>query len=1180
MAPSARLFAALDQRSRESARRRRSRDLKVESLEPRLALATGLLSTLVSVVDAASGRNLGRPGATADIAEGEQLTASVRLARKPDSGITVSFKSLAPLEVAAPPTTLRFTKANWNQPQTVTFGSFQDGSRDGDHRVPVKMTTTVAKTPQRTDTRRIWIDSLDSGVVAAATPVTATQRGSLSGGGASGSVVGTYDAVTNRGTATLTVTMPTLNKVRDRVITVGYSLGVDNRVQIESLAGITASRFRWDATYRDVGNDRGLFGTVTVLQPTLGKSATAMMTAAAVPEAVQNLAATATGVGSLLLSWNAPPGGATSYTVTMTTTAGYGSSTQTQVTTNPSVTYTGLSAANSYSFSVTASNAAGTGIAAQTSFGQAPISFPYPVVAATGQDGSIWVVNYNYSVDDTGEPVVEASSLQQIVNKGGIWTAQPGIEFPYLIKFVTPGLDGSIWVANWFDNSVQQIVNTNGVLTAQPAIVVSSGRNTVAALTTGLDGSIWVSVRGAVQQIVNQSGVWTAQPPISAPPKQGDDFYPDTLTPGLDGSIWAGNMAEDAVASYVLGQVQQIVNQGGVWAVQPGIEVGQPVFQYNSPPYDLTTGLDGSIWAAHGGNSSKSYVQQIVNKSGVWTAQPMMNMLGSNGPSALTTGLDGSIWVLNSGSGGPSPGGSVQQIMNNNGVWTAQPVIRVGNASAITTGLDGSIWVANVRALLNDESTWEIPGNVQQIVLPPQSGPINLAAVFGPAAGQMTLGWQPPPANGGSPVISYTATVRQGEYSHTITTSSTSVVFDGLTLGSGPTYFTVTAANFAGVSATVGHFIDAAGNTIPQQSLGIGLATDGTPFAGGGFDGHGNAYSWEAMGSAASGGMRVGSALAWNGVTFELAGPNQPNFTWAAGQTIDVAQGDFNTLNLAGAAVNGSQQNQQITLSFTDGSSVVWTQSFSDWCSPQNYGHEAIVSTQSYRDTASGGTNQTTNRIYGYSYTIPAGKTLASITLPQNANVRLLDIQMSTATSVNLSGSYTSWGIANGNTQVANKQGFDGGGYYYYSGNLQSSITWSGATFQFGPVPNSKNGQNNFVQAKGQSINLPQGDYGWLYLAGAAANGSRQNQQITLTFTDGSTDTWTQSFSDWCGSQNYAGETIIQQQPNRVNQVGNVHSQTNYVYGYAYQIPAGKTLASVKLPNNTNNLGILGMSML
>ena len=47
-----------------------------------------------------------------------------------------------------------------------------------------------------------------------------------------------------------------------------------------------------------------------------------------------------------------------------------------------------------------------------------------------------------------------------------------------------------------------------------------------------------------------------------------------------------------------------------------------------------------------------------------------------------------------------------------------------------------------------------------------------------------------------------------------------------------------------------------------------------------------------------------------------------------------------------------------------------------------------------------------------------------------------------------------------------------------------------------------------------------------------------------------------------------------------MNQVGKVHSQTNYVYGYGYQIPEGKTLVSVTLPNNTNNLGILGIAMM
>ena len=461
--------------------------------------------------------------------------------------------------------------------------------------------------------------------------------------------------------------------------------------------------------------------------------------------------------------------------------------------------------------------------------------------------------------------------------------------------------------------------------------------------------------------------------------------------------------------------------------------------------------------------------------------------------------------------------------------------------------------------------------------------------MFGPGPGQITLAWEAPDVNGGVEVVGYSVTAAQGENVRSMFATGTSVTFDGLSWGDSPTYFTVTATNFLGESNAATLFINKYGIPIPEKNTVVGMSTDGEEVLSNGYvndlhsrrwglDGFGNTYSYQAMGNAASGGMRVGSTLAWNGVTFDLADPNQPNFTWAAGQTIAVSQGNYTTLNLAGAGVNGSQQNQQITLTFTDGSSVVWTQSFSDWGSPQNYGHEAIVSTQSYRNTASGGTNQFTNHIYGYSYTIPTGKTLASISLPNNPNLRLLDVQMSNSTPVNLSGAYTSWGIANGEHQVANHQGFDGGGYYYYSGNLQSTITWSGATFQFGPVPNSSDGQNNFVQAKGQTISLPQGDYGWLYLAAAAANGSRPNQQITLTFTDGSTDTWTQSFSDWCGPQNYAGESIIQMQPNWVNQVGNVHPQTNYVYGYAYQIPAGKTLASITLPNN-QNVGILGMTI-
>jgi len=847
------------------------------------------------------------------------------------------------------------------------------------------------------------------------------------------------------------------------------------------------------------------------------------------PTAVRDFAATATGVGTLTASWNAPAtGNATSYTVTMTTLTGSGSSTQTQVTTDPSVTYTGLSPANSYAFSVTASNAVGTSVAAQASFGQAPIAFPQPQALTTGLDGSIWVGSNNGIAPD-GEPGL----VTQIVKQNGVWTAQPAIPALPNIYDLAATPDGSIWMSNYGYNGIFQLVNTNGVWDYKPGFFVVSPTY----FTVGLDGSLWVSsfIAQSVLQFVNIGETsWELKEDLLV------GKFPVGLTTGLDGSIW---VAHDK-------QIDPISKVNGVWTSLPG-------FKFPLTTFGVTTGADGSIWV-----TNDNMVTQMVNKNGAWQFGPDITVGPS--PRAVVTGLDGSIWVMDSSNN------TVQQIVNKNGAWRALPGFAVGaSAQTLTLGLDGSLWVANMAS-----------NNVQQIVVPPPTGPSNLAAVFGPAAGQMTLGWQPPSANGGSPAFSYTATVSQGDFFQTIKTTSTSVVFDGLTLGAGPTYFTVSSANFAGVGALVGHQIDAAGNTIPQQPYTApGISTDGTSFATNGLDDNGYAYSWQAMGNAATGGMRVGSLLAWNGVTFNLAVPNQPNSFWAAAQTINVAQGGYNTLNLAGAGVNGSQQNQPIRLNFTDGSSVVWTQSFSDWGSPQNYGHEAIVSTQSYRNTSTGGTNQFTNHIYGYSYSIPVGKTLASITLPYNTNVRLLDVQMSNSTPVNLSGAYTSWGIANGNTQVANRQGFDGGGYYYYSGNLQSTVSWSGATFNFGPVPNSNNGQNNFVQAKGQTISLPQGDYGWLYLAGAAANGSQQNQQITLTFTDGTTDGWTQSFSDWTGPQNYAKEAIIQKQPNRVNQVGNVHSETNYVYGYAYQIPAGKTIASIKLPNNAN-VGILGMTML
>ena len=71
------------------------------------------------------------------------------------------------------------------------------------------------------------------------------------------------------------------------------------------------------------------------------------------------------------------------------------------------------------------------------------------------------------------------------MNDNDVWTAQTAIGVDSSPSGLTTGLDGSIWVANWGQNTVQQIVNDNGVWTVQAAIHVGEYPS---ALTTGLDG--------------------------------------------------------------------------------------------------------------------------------------------------------------------------------------------------------------------------------------------------------------------------------------------------------------------------------------------------------------------------------------------------------------------------------------------------------------------------------------------------------------------------------------------------------------------------------------------------------------------------------------------------------------------------------------------------------------------
>jgi hypothetical protein len=103
--------------------------------------------------------------------------------------------------------------------------------------------------------------------------------------------------------------------------------------------------------------------------------------------------------------------------------------------------------------------------------------------------------------------------------------------------------------------------------------------------------------------------------------------------------------------------------------------------------------------------------------------------------------------------------------------------------------------------------------------------------------------------------------------------------------------------------------------------------------------------------------------------------------------------GTFSAIQILGAAVQGNHVKQLFTVTYTDGTSDSFTQSMSDWTSPQNYAGESKAMTMAYR--VRGATGQTLNGttcVYGYSFALNPAKTVASIKPPNNRDIVLLSI--------------------------------------------------------------------------------------------------------------------------------------------------------------------------------------------
>jgi hypothetical protein len=147
-------------------------------------------------------------------------------------------------------------------------------------------------------------------------------------------------------------------------------------------------------------------------------------------------------------------------------------------------------------------------------------------------------------------------------------------------------------------------------------------------------------------------------------------------------------------------------------------------------------------------------------------------------------------------------------------------------------------------------------------------------------------------------------------------------------------------------------------------------------------------------------------------------------------------------------------------------------------------------------------------------------------------------------------------------TTFPNTSGFDGVGNAYSATMLGSSITWNGLSFSLLPA-NANNGASN------ETITLPAGQFSTLTLLGSGMGGGQTNQTIKVNYTDGTSSTFTQSFSDWgIQSANYPGESTVLTMSYRDTNTGGRDTRSIFVYGYSFALNSAKTVSSLVLPAN------------
>ena len=388
-----------------------------------------------------------------------------------------------------------------------------------------------------------------------------------------------------------------------------------------------------------------------------------------------------------------------------------------------------------------------------------------------------------------------------------------------------------------------------------------------------------------------------------------------------------------------------------------------------------------------------------------------------------------------------------------------------------------------------------------------------------------------------------------------------------------------------------GHVDASATVAVPFSSLtaadnNTGISDNSNPAAGN-YDGGGDSFSAQALAAATPVALSPGATVSTGGTTFTwpAAAPGTPDNVVAAGQTVAI-DGTGTDLGFLGASQNGTATGS-VTVNYAGGTSQSYNLNMADWYSGSPAVGDQVLTTTSSWNFQNNPIGPHPVSVYFASVPVQQGKQVTSVTLPTvtgaGGTTAMHIFSMALGTGTPTTGApYSSIGAAYDNAGISDSSNpaaanFDGTGDSFSAQALAAGTpaalvaggqaTIGGATFTW---PSAVGGPDNVI-SDGQTIDLS-GSGTELGFLGAAGFGAASGVG-TITYTDGTTQSFGLVMADWYNDAPVAGDEIA-----TTTTSWNFSSPTQVthpvsVYFESVPLAPGKTVASVTLPVVSSGVG-------